>query len=143
MHQTRYQSQKKCPCPGVLRLHLRLLLANNHHLFSPSSFPSIRSFQFTSSIGSFSFHYPPNPEQPTHPCLYLYSCKAAKHTLTAQHSIPHDKPSPLERARVHHSVTLSKSLITTDIWARFAASATRLKSLKNGAVAVGPPAPSI
>lgn len=47
--------------------------------------------------------------------------------------IPYSEPS------IGYSEIPSKSRITTAICARFAASATRLKSRKNGAVAVGPP----
>lgn len=42
------------------------------------------------------------------------------------------------RARTHKPMA-SMSLISTAIWARFAASATRLKSLKNGDVAFASP----
>lgn len=89
----------------------------------------------------------PNPRiirynNPNPTCLEHGASPCSSETHV-RHGIPISDPGPALSINLNHRVTLSRSRMTIPIWARLAASATRLKSCRKGAVAVGPPRPCI
>ena len=113
-----------------VKLHCRQYYCRRGRVLSACDIPDKKTFMKTDTAC-----IPINKSRHNHHKYSIYS-------LNKTQSIQSPSPEP-EQTPTSYKLIPSISLMTTAICARYAASATRLKSCRNGAVAVGPPMPCI